>query len=167
MRSRGHSRKCRRARPSTQPGGLFPGYDRRHSQRDSRFHQSRWREDHGRSKRRRTRWSTPYGYGPLEIQDDSLQGNGRCHATGEPTPLLQQTMHRMDGTSFEAEFRAIPISYAGQPAIQFVMRDITERKRRRNRSETCLLKWHSRKKNWKAGRSPYGGIEHAQPASTG
>ena len=38
-------------------------------------------------------------------------------------------MHRLDGTSFEAEFRAIPISYAGQRAIQFVLRDITERKR--------------------------------------
>jgi PAS domain S-box-containing protein len=38
-------------------------------------------------------------------------------------------MHRLDGTSFEAEFRAIPILQAGEPVIQFVMRDITERKR--------------------------------------
>ncbi len=49
-------------------------------------------------------------------------------ATQEPTPLLQQKMHRLDGTTFEAEFRIMPIFYAGQPAIQFVVRDITERK---------------------------------------
>ena len=61
----------------------------------------------------------------------SLQGkpSNRCRRPEVPTPLRQQTMHRLDGTSFEAEFRVIPISYAGQPAIQFVMRDITERKR--------------------------------------
>ena len=49
-------------------------------------------------------------------------------ATQEPTPLLQQKMHRLDGTTFEAEFRIMPIFYAGQPAIQFVVRDITERR---------------------------------------
>ncbi len=46
-----------------------------------------------------------------------------------PTPLFHRKMYRIDGTSFEAEFRAIPISFRSGPAIQFVMRDITERKR--------------------------------------
>ncbi|HEX9839547.1 MAG TPA: PAS domain S-box protein [Anaerolineales bacterium] len=65
---------------------------------------------------------------PPDARQEAERGMENTLA-GEPTPLLQQKMHRLDGTSFEAEFRAIPISYAGQRAIQFVMRDITERKR--------------------------------------
>jgi len=67
----------------------------------------------------------------IPAQDHLLAGQTieQVQATQVPTPLIQQTMHRLDGTSFEAEFRIVPISYAGQPAIQFVMRDITERKR--------------------------------------
>jgi PAS domain S-box-containing protein len=65
---------------------------------------------------------------PTDAREEAQRGMENTLA-GEPTPLLQQKMHRLDGTSFEAEFRAIPISYAGQRAIQFVMRDITERKR--------------------------------------
>jgi len=65
---------------------------------------------------------------PPQDGESAQQGIEDFQATGQPTPLLEQKMHRRDGTSFEAEFRAIPISYAGEPAIQFVMRDITERK---------------------------------------
>jgi PAS domain S-box-containing protein len=62
-------------------------------------------------------------------RESAQQGIEQTQALGEPSPLLQRKMHRLDGTSFEAEFRAIPLLYAGEPAIQFVMRDISERKR--------------------------------------
>lgn len=65
---------------------------------------------------------------PPQDRESAQQGLEDIQATGQPTPLMEQKMHRRDGTSFEAELRAIPISFAGGPAIQFVMRDITERK---------------------------------------
>jgi PAS domain S-box-containing protein len=52
----------------------------------------------------------------------------RVQESTGPTPVLQHPVYRLDGTSFESEFRAIPISYAGEPAVQFVLRDITARK---------------------------------------
>jgi PAS domain S-box-containing protein len=60
--------------------------------------------------------------------------------SGEPTPLMQQKMYHLDGTSFEAEYRAIPISYAGQPAIQLVARDISERKQAEEKIHELLTK---------------------------
>jgi PAS domain S-box-containing protein len=66
---------------------------------------------------------------PPQDLESTREGIAQVWATRLPTPLLQQKMHRLNGTSFEAEFRAIPISYGGQQAIQVVMRDITERKR--------------------------------------
>ena len=57
----------------------------------------------------------------------------------QPTPLRQRKMHRLDGTSFEAEIRAIPILHAGAPAIQFIMRDITERKAAEEKIQELLM----------------------------
>jgi PAS domain S-box-containing protein len=66
---------------------------------------------------------------PAQDQEHVRQGMEQAQSLKGATPLLEQTMHRVDGTPFEAEFRAMPILHAGEPAIQFVMRDITERKR--------------------------------------
>jgi PAS domain S-box-containing protein len=76
---------------------------------------------------------------PRADQEDAKEALENITATGEPSPLLQRKMQRLDGTTFDAEFRAIPISYAGQPAIQFVMRDITERKEAEEKIHQLLM----------------------------
>jgi two-component system nitrate/nitrite sensor histidine kinase NarX len=48
---------------------------------------------------------------------------------GKGVPLLEEKFIRLDGSSIEVEVAAVPITYQGQPAIQTVIRDITERKR--------------------------------------
>jgi PAS domain S-box-containing protein len=46
----------------------------------------------------------------------------------ERTPLLEQTIHRLDGSALQVEVMGIPFTYQGKPAVQTIMRDITERK---------------------------------------
>ena len=64
----------------------------------------------------------------LQDRESAQQEMEYATVNTQPTPLLQRKIHRLDGTSFEAEIRAIPILHVGEPAIQFIMRDITERK---------------------------------------
>ncbi len=45
------------------------------------------------------------------------------------TPLVEQEYLRLDGTRVSVEVSAAPFTYAGRPAAQVVVRDITERKR--------------------------------------
>ena len=48
---------------------------------------------------------------------------------GGMSPLLEQKILRLDGTAIDAEGASIPLAYEGRPAVQTIMRDITERKR--------------------------------------
>ena len=65
---------------------------------------------------------------PPEDWEHATQDVEATSAISQRTQLRQRRPRRLDGTTFDAEFRAVPISYAGQPAIKYVMRDITERK---------------------------------------
>jgi PAS domain S-box-containing protein len=47
---------------------------------------------------------------------------------GSQTDLIEQKMIRLDGQAIDVEVAGIPISYSGKPAIQLVVREITERK---------------------------------------
>jgi PAS domain S-box-containing protein len=76
---------------------------------------------------------------PPQDQPMAREGLDNIQVLGESSPLLQRKMHRLDGTTFDAELRVIPISYAGRPAIQFVMRDITERKEAEEKIRELLM----------------------------
>lgn len=53
----------------------------------------------------------------------------RMLASRQAEPLLEERFLRVDGIPVEVEVAAGPFTYLGQPAIQVVFRDITERKR--------------------------------------
>ena len=59
----------------------------------------------------------------------------RMLASGQAEPLLEERFQRLDGTPVEVEVAAGPFTYLGQPAIQVVFRDITERKHMREELE--------------------------------
>jgi two-component system, cell cycle sensor histidine kinase and response regulator CckA len=59
---------------------------------------------------------------------DLIRQRIRQAAEGGTTPPLEQKILRLDGTSLDAEATSIPFTHEGKPAVQSVMRDITERK---------------------------------------
>ena len=48
---------------------------------------------------------------------------------GEGAPLLEERYLRLDGGVVDAEVAGQPITYEGRPAVQAILRDVTERKR--------------------------------------
>jgi PAS domain S-box-containing protein len=52
---------------------------------------------------------------------------------GKAMPLMEQKIVRLDGQAIDIEATAAPVTYEGKPAVQSVMRDITERRRQEDR----------------------------------
>jgi PAS domain S-box-containing protein len=48
--------------------------------------------------------------------------------TGMASPTMEEKFLRLDGTAIDVEVRAAPLIYQGKPAMQAVVRDISERK---------------------------------------
>jgi PAS domain S-box-containing protein len=63
------------------------------------------------------------------VHPDSLETVRRPVDVGKRLDLREVKILRLDGQTIEVEVTATPIQYQGQPAIQVVLRDITERKR--------------------------------------
>lgn len=49
--------------------------------------------------------------------------------TSEPAPTLESKITRFDGTPLNVELIAVPVQYDGEPAVQIVLHDITDRRR--------------------------------------
>jgi len=54
---------------------------------------------------------------------------GEAHTSGQPVPPLEELFVRLDGTSVAVEVVATSLTYQGEPAMQVLARDISERKR--------------------------------------
>jgi two-component system, cell cycle sensor histidine kinase and response regulator CckA len=72
----------------------------------------------------------------------SLVGQRIEHVIGgQEVPLVEERLVRLDGQVIEAEVMALPFMHQGRPAVQCIVRDITERKRaeRERNTERELL----------------------------
>src|SRR5262245_11629408 len=58
-----------------------------------------------------------------------VEGRIQTLAAGQEAPLVEERFLRLDGTPVDVEVAAMPFSHGGQPAVQVVIRDISERKR--------------------------------------
>lgn len=54
-------------------------------------------------------------------------------ASGVPAPMMEQKYIRLDGRIAEVEAMAFPFNFKGEPAIQVIFRDITEKKQNETR----------------------------------
>lgn len=55
--------------------------------------------------------------------------NGIVERSEKPTPIVEQKCVRLDGEVIDVEVACIPFTSAGEPAVQAILRDITEQKR--------------------------------------
>jgi PAS domain S-box-containing protein len=54
-------------------------------------------------------------------------------ASGVPAPMMEQKYIRLDGRIAEVEAMAFPFNFKGEPAVQVIFRDITEKKQNETR----------------------------------
>ena len=62
---------------------------------------------------------------------------------GEPAALVEEVFVRPDGSCFDAEVSARPIVYQGKPAVLAIFRDITLRKKTRQRLQEALSRFEA------------------------
>ena len=59
----------------------------------------------------------------------------RMVSSGDPSPLNEEQMIRLDGEIIDVEVQAVPITFQDQTAIQMLVHDVTTRKRARRKLE--------------------------------
>jgi diguanylate cyclase (GGDEF)-like protein/PAS domain S-box-containing protein len=66
---------------------------------------------------------------PLELRAGVVERTQTTLETGEGSGMHESPLVRLDGELIHVESTSIPIMYEGRPAIQAVLRDVTERRR--------------------------------------
>lgn len=64
-----------------------------------------------------------------EYQKETLERTKSIYNTGLPSPFMQKKYRRIDGSIIDTEVTGSLSSFQGKPAIQLIIRDITERKK--------------------------------------
>lgn len=72
---------------------------------------------------------TPYEFLDAESQEAARERVRRVLDDHVPASALQCRWQRLDGLTVEVELAAAPLTWRGKPAVQLVLRDLTERKR--------------------------------------
>jgi diguanylate cyclase (GGDEF)-like protein/PAS domain S-box-containing protein len=66
---------------------------------------------------------------PVELQAGVVERTRSVIETGDGSGLTESRLLRIDGELIHVESTSIPITYEGRPAVQAVLRDVTERRR--------------------------------------
>jgi len=65
---------------------------------------------------------------PPETREQFQQRARQTQEQGQQTSLIEQDLLRLDGRRITVEITGIPLTYTGKPAMQILIRDVTERK---------------------------------------
>lgn len=88
------------------------------------------------------------GVDPFELILEPYRDRIRARAEallagGGPAPPVQIEMRRLDGTSVTVETVSAAVRDAGRPAVQIVLRDVTEEQRARRALEEAETRWRA------------------------
>jgi two-component system, LuxR family, sensor kinase FixL len=72
---------------------------------------------------------SPYNLIDPKFVPKAMQRTERILQENWTAPLVETTLHRLDGSQREIEVSAAPVTFHGRPAVQAIYRDIGERKR--------------------------------------
>jgi two-component system, cell cycle sensor histidine kinase and response regulator CckA len=63
-----------------------------------------------------------------DYRESVLARMKEAQTSGKPLPLMEEKFLRFDGSTVDVEVKAIPMIFNTKPAVQIIVRDITERK---------------------------------------
>ncbi len=78
-----------------------------------------------------------------DFKEVALKKIKKIYDTGEPSDFTEEKFIKKNNETFDVEVIGIPVNYKGKPAIQTIVRDITERKRVEKALQESELKFNT------------------------